>query len=93
MWDIALKGDADAWTSCTPRFVIKYYSGGLHTLLRHSTFPVSRTVSARVLSACLDAMCKQQQKASEEGSEHFSDGKDGLITQGIYTYTRWALIR
>ena len=92
-WDIALKGDADAWTSCTLRFVIKTILGGLHVLLRRQTFPASRAASARVLSACLDGMCKQQQKASEEVSEHFSDGNAGLITQGIFAHTRWALVR
>ena len=48
---------------------------------------------ARFERACLDGVCKQQQNASEEGSEHFSDGNDGLITQGIYADTCGALVR
>ena len=91
--DITLEGHADAWTSCPLRFVIKTILGGLHVLLRRQTFPASRAASARVLSACLDGMCKQQQKASEEGSEHFIDGNAGLVTQGIFAHTCGALVR
>lgn len=39
--DITLEGHADAWISCTPRFVIKSYSAGAHTSLsdiRHAQY-------------------------------------------------------